>query len=548
MTARTVGALALLAACSRTKTPAGSGATRHAQAVTATTAGPSATPPSSGAGHRTASVDAAPSATGVSSSTASPSAVFELGSAETPTVKPPELPPRPAFRSLERSRGTPVLRGFVEVKRDAEEIWDTRYVWLEQSGTALEGLMADELGMPTKLTGAVTADGAFELRYGTRGDVVLAGHVADARVTSAKLRARLAYGAPSTKARPLVDARIAPFSPAATEALVRQVSTYQGFAGDRAVLLRVARASNGELRGELRLPRGESRELRGSVAASGELVLHEQRGAETLGTLTLVAAAADEREATWAPLVGVYEPADTGRAGFVALDPDGRLQTATLPLTGGRRVEARFASYAGGSCRFFHEWPVVTGANVSELNRKLAALSMRALEVMPCDEPYGPTTPRAYLTERTYRAAPVGKALFGVSFEQTDDGGGAHELVSSSCYLVDAEAGRVLNLTRALADAPHAAALVTQRLLAERHVQSLSELRNETSDAGSVGAASETVPIGDANLCPVEGGLEVRFDPYVIGPWAIGSPSVTLTRVEAKGLFSSDPSIDAWLR
>jgi hypothetical protein len=114
--------------------------------------------------------------------------------------------------------------------------------------------------------------------------------------------------------------------------------------------------------------------------------------------------------------------------------------------------------------------------------------------------------------------------------------------------LIDAEAGRVLNLTRALADAPRAAALVTKRLLAERHVRSLSELRSDTGDAGPAAEAAETVPIGDANLCPVAAGLEVSFDPYTLGPWALGAPSVTLTRAEAKSLLASDPSIDAWLR
>jgi hypothetical protein len=76
----------------------------------------------------------------------------------------------------------------------------------------------------------------------------------------------------------------------------------------------------------------------------------------------------------------------------------------------------------------------------------------------------------------------------------------------------------------------------------------LAELREGERDAGPAVNPAETVSIGDANLCPLTTGLELSFDPYVIGPWAIGSPSVTLTRAEAKSLLASDPSIAAWLR
>jgi hypothetical protein len=441
------------------------------------------------------------------------------------------------------------LRGLLRVELESERIDDTRRVWLEQSGTAIEGLLSDERGLASQVFGTVQDNGHFELARAGQRSPILRGEI-----QAGVLGALWLFVTPLNESEGPKSpagfrlARRQPFAlPADPAAIAARdaAAHYQGFIGERAVLLRLIQADGG-FAGELRFGNGESHALHGVLTSGGVLRLEERQAEAVLGVLELLVAAERPAELAWAAALGT-ETLANGKSAFVALERNQWFEIETKDVGAGQRVEPHFALYWGDSCAFRHEWPVVLGSGKAELNRKLAALSMVGIETPICDAPYSSLATRPFVTERSYQTASLGGGRFGVHFMQVVDGNGAHELVSDSCYLVDASSARVLDLGQMLSAAEPLSRLVTAKLLREAHVRSLQQLRDPNA-AANPSDREELVPITQAAFCPVAAGIEVRFDPYVLGPWALGAPTTTLTRAEARPHFARDASLDAHLR
>jgi hypothetical protein len=214
-------------------------------------------------------------------------------------------------------------------------------------------------------------------------------------------------------------------------------------------------------------------------------------------------------------------------------------------LEGGVRVEARQSTQAKrpGRCVTSVAWPQLRGLASARVE---AALNRELEKLWALSDPFadydcdGEDAAKIY-TLLSYEVESLRGGHLTVSQSVYEHEGGIHGNYGSRCFTFSLETGERLELGRALAPAARAALArrVERELLADAGASSLEQ-------GGFLVKRIELRE--DANLCPTDDGLEVRFDPYEIGPYAMGLLRVTLPYAEARAFFPQAKAFRAVLQ
>lgn len=176
--------------------------------------------------------------------------------------------------------------------------------------------------------------------------------------------------------------------------------------------------------------------------------------------------------------------------------------------------------------------PVVEGAKGKKaLDAAFKKLSGEQVGKEICE---GATAEMPYTTEDDYTVTKAKLPHFGVTFHSYSFTGGAHGMWGATCKIADADTGAVFGLASKMSadDRKKLAALVVAALKKEHGVEKLT-------DAGFF--VDDLELKDDANVCVGgKGGVEVMFNPYEIGPWAMGAPTVAIAADDVRPLLPAD--------
>lgn len=148
-----------------------------------------------------------------------------------------------------------------------------------------------------------------------------------------------------------------------------------------------------------------------------------------------------------------------------------------------------------------------------------------------CD---GATSELPYSFEDDYSIEKAKLPHVGVSFGTSSFTGGAHGSYAIVCKVANVETGELFSIAKRMTadDRKKLAALVEAALLKEHGVTKLED----------AGLFVEHIELkDDAQVCvSPKGGIEVRFNPYEIGPWAMGAPAVRVADSDARPLLPAE--------
>jgi hypothetical protein len=216
-------------------------------------------------------------------------------------------------------------------------------------------------------------------------------------------------------------------------------------------------------------------------------------------------------------------------------------------LAGGVRVVARQQTRAKrpGRCVTSTVWPRLLGlasaAAETTLNRELEKLWAPGDPYAGYEDCDGEAGARIY-TLLSYEVESLRAGYLTLSRTFYEYEGGIHGDYGFRCFTFSLADGSRFELQRALSATARAALLrqVEASLLADAGAKSLR----------AAGFLVDKLVLREdgSNLCPTDDGLEVRFDPYEVGQYAMGMVRATLSYAEARALFPQTPALRALLQ
>ncbi len=167
-------------------------------------------------------------------------------------------------------------------------------------------------------------------------------------------------------------------------------------------------------------------------------------------------------------------------------------------------------------------------------NNKLRTLSGGGAP-LKSEECEGAKDDMPYDMDTAYSTSAMRAAFVGLETSQYAFTGGAHGSYGATCYVADLASGRLVRLAQELSGT----ALATLSTLTSAQLRK----DNNTTKLTDAGFFTDTPELtADSNVCVRdEGGvlhLEVSFQPYEIGTWAMDTPTVAISAQDAKPLFS----------
>ena len=186
----------------------------------------------------------------------------------------------------------------------------------------------------------------------------------------------------------------------------------------------------------------------------------------------------------------------------------------------------------GKHCTASMVFPVVEGAKGKKaLDAAFKKLSGGEMSKDVCE---GSSADMPYTVEDDYTVTKAKLPHFGITFHSYSFTGGAHGMWGATCKVADADTGDVFALATKLTpeNRKKLSALVVAALKKEHGVEKLSD----------AGFFVDDIDLDDkANVCVgPKGGLEVLFNPYEVGPWAMGAPTVAIAADDARPLLPAD--------
>lgn len=305
--------------------------------------------------------------------------------------------------------------------------------------------------------------------------------------------------------------------------------TYAGSIGTLRIRARLT-VGAGKVTGIYRYARSkEDLSLDGAVDPRGEIALRESVGAKQTGKIVGFLLSRGF-------VAGRWSSPDGKRSLPLVLRAAPSYPTTVTLDDGTKVVPQEELKSPAKHCEASTLFPaVVAKSPTPKLDAALKTAAQLGVELKKtdCD---GASAEMPYQVEAAYSIVKAKAPLFGVTFGRWSYTGGAHGNAWMDCRVADVEHEALIDLATKLSPAGKAALerVVNERLKKEHAVDDLSE----------AGFFDPKVSIDEADVCLVQDGLEVSFDPYAVAPYVMGSPSVSFTKEEAKSFFEDDATLN----
>jgi hypothetical protein len=437
----------------------------------------------------------------------------------------------PSALSLSRV-GNPFLAGSLKLSAPSKSVYvPSRAVWIERSGLALEGLVADERGFGRKVNGRIDGDSYLIFDASSPSVPLLTGSVASPNqgtILTAWLDADADF---------VVRSSNLPFSLEQPKNSSRGALNFGGLVGSTAYLLSV-KSENGSVPGSLMGNDGSRHSISGTLSSSGLLALTESDSSGELASWSGISV-----DNIW---IG-HRVSKLGNSELFWFTDNSATFPSSVDLGLGFRLEPKLdlAYYPACFTEFVRPVLLGPGDSPAKFNAAIEKLDVpddaRASCLANKLAPLDAAAQRPYRASLEYSVVPLGNGQFNLRVRSYEDMNGAHGMTVDSCLVGDASSGRLFDPQSLLDDKARA------RLTSLVESAFRSQLGKPNLSNGGFFANSAPVG-GGTKLCFTKTGLEVVFGLYEIAPYAAGMPSVEIPKNKVRALFPKDPIIDAILK
>lgn len=446
-------------------------------------------------------------------------ATSTVASASAPSASAPSATPRPAAESVQS-----VFAVYVgNVGKDHVALG------VERRGDEVHAAFVQGYAVPIDLDGKAKSDGSiaivergFLTRKGSKLDFkvdakgALTGTLTDPK-SKAPVKLALALGTPFTDKDETFE------------------KSYEGSLGSSTRLRAKWKRDKHLLTGVYRYARSkEDLKLDGTVIASTGAFDVTEKNAK--GTVT----------GKWqgvfvspAIVVGRWSSPDGSKSYPIALTAGQPYPEIVAIAGGGKITPQEDYSERGKACRSSIVYPDFEGLPVkaveTALDSKLRTFAGvgAPLKAEDCE---GAEEALPYDMETDYSISAQRTGFVGLEMTHYAFTGGAHGNWGAQCYVADLTSGRLVQLAKELS--PEALGKLSKLTKAQ--------LQKDNGDATSLTEAGfftdDPQVTADTNLCVRDDkgtlSLEVSFQPYEVGPWAMGAPTVQIPSSVAATLFS----------
>lgn len=270
--------------------------------------------------------------------------------------------------------------------------------------------------------------------------------------------------------------------------------------------------------------------LDGIVHDDGVLELTEKANGKTTGKIV-------GAFATKGAIVGQWQSPDGSRSAPLSLEAgSGYPESGTFE--NGISLYPQEKMIEGKRCKTDVVFPQLRGGAdakaLKEVNDYLRGDGSKAKSCEGPDDPQMPDfeTSEGYSLD-THKGRFIGVRRSGYAFA-----GGAHGISGSVCDVIDTKGLKHFKLASKLSDAGRAklGGMVAAALAKEHGVTKLTD----------AGFYDDKITITDkSDLCLGQGWIEVAFDAYELGPYALGPQEARIPAAQVKDLFTKDEETDA---